>query len=113
VALALPKMSTPALDRRPHGCRSPGATFAPRPLYRQRHVATIQETRMINKDEVKGKAEQVKGSVKQGLGKLTDNPELVEEGQADEAEGKVRETAGTARRKVGDAVEKVGAAIKR
>lgn len=67
----------------------------------------------MNKDELKGKAQQVKGKVKQAVAETTGDPHLHEEGLADEDEGKARETVGTARRKVGEVVERVGEKIKR
>lgn len=68
---------------------------------------------MMNKDEVKGTAEQAKGKIKQGLANLTGNEGLRREGRADEAAGEAREAAGTARRKVGETVENIGKKIKR
>lgn len=55
---------------------------------------------MINKDEVKGKAEQVKGAIKEQTGKLVGDPELEAEGEVDRAAGKVQEKAGAVRRKI-------------
>jgi uncharacterized protein YjbJ (UPF0337 family) len=48
----------------------------------------------MNKDEVKGGAEQVGGKVKEQFGKLTGNPVTEEKGRADQAEGKIRENVG-------------------
>jgi uncharacterized protein YjbJ (UPF0337 family) len=67
----------------------------------------------MNKDELKGQAEQVKGKVKQGLGDLTDDQRLRDEGAADEAAGEVQESVGTAKRKVGDAMREIGDRIDR
>ncbi len=61
----------------------------------------------MNKDEIKGKAEQVKGSVKQKAGELTDSPELQSEGLADRASGKVQEGFGAAKRKISEGIEKL------
>lgn len=52
----------------------------------------------MNKDEMKGKAEQAKGYIK-------DNPDLETEGEAERAAGKLREGYGTAKRKAGEAVD--------
>lgn len=59
----------------------------------------------MNKDEMKGKAEQAKGYIKDKAGELTDNPDLEAEGEAERAAGKLREGYGTAKRKVGEAVD--------
>jgi uncharacterized protein YjbJ (UPF0337 family) len=68
---------------------------------------------MMNKDELRGKADQIKGRVKQGVGDVTDNDRLRDEGVADEAGGEVQEGLGKARRKVGDAIEDLGEKLKR
>ena len=67
----------------------------------------------MNKDEIKGKAENVKGRVKEAAGALTGNRELESEGEIDQAAGEFRHEAGKARRKDGDAIEDLGAEIKR
>jgi uncharacterized protein YjbJ (UPF0337 family) len=67
----------------------------------------------MNRDELKGKAEQVKGKVKQAAGDLTDDERLRDEGVADEAAGDVQEGFGRTRRKVGEAIEDIGERIKR
>ena len=59
----------------------------------------------MNKDELKGKAEQAKGKVKEKAGELIDDPELQAKGAADQAAGKVREGFGTAKRKVSETIE--------
>lgn len=59
----------------------------------------------MNKDEIKGKANQAKGAVKQKAGEIADSPELQAEGLADRAKGKVQEGFGAAKRKVSDAIE--------
>ena len=61
----------------------------------------------MNKDEIKGKAEQAKGYVKDKAGKLTDDPDLEAEGKAERAAGELREGYGKAKRKVGEAVDKL------
>jgi uncharacterized protein YjbJ (UPF0337 family) len=67
----------------------------------------------MNKDELKGKAEQWKGQAKQGVGDVTGDEEMKGEGAADETAGKVREGYGEAKRKTGDAVKDLGDAIKK
>ena len=59
----------------------------------------------MNKDEIKGKANQAKGKVKEKAGEFADDPELQTEGLADQATGKVQEGFGAAKRKISDAVE--------
>ena len=60
----------------------------------------------MNKDEMKGKAEQAKGYVKDKAGELIDDPELEAKGEAERAGGELREGYGKAKRKVGEAVDK-------
>ena len=55
----------------------------------------------MNKDEIKGKAENIKGRVKEAAGTLTGNERLESEGASDRAEGALRKEAGEARRKIG------------
>src|SRR4051794_26295160 len=50
---------------------------------------TIGEAGM-DKDRIKGSAQQVKGSVKETAGKALGDAELQSEGKADKAEGKIR-----------------------
>lgn len=66
----------------------------------------------MNKDEIKGTAEQLKGKAKQGIGELTGDEQLREEGAADEASGEARKDVGEVKRKVGEAVENIGEKIK-
>lgn len=61
----------------------------------------------MNKDEIKGKAEQVKGTVKEKAGEWTNDPELEAEGVVDQATGKVRENVGAAKRKAEEVVDEV------
>ena len=61
----------------------------------------------MNKDEIKGKAEQAKGYVKDKAGELIDDPELEAKGEAERAGGELREGYGKAKRKVGEAVDKL------
>jgi uncharacterized protein YjbJ (UPF0337 family) len=48
----------------------------------------------MDKDRIKGIAEQAKGKVKEQAGKLTGDKKLETEGKADKAAGKVRNTVG-------------------
>ena len=69
--------------------------------------------KMLNDDELRGKADQVKGRVKDAIGRATGDEQLRDEGAADEAAGKIQEGVGKARRKVGEAIEDIGDGIKR
>ena len=60
----------------------------------------------MNKDQVKGRAEDVKGKIKEAAGDLTDNERLRQQGQADQVRGKVQGTYGDAKEKVKDAIDK-------
>src|SRR5215471_3052310 len=66
----------------------------------------------MNKDEMKGKADQVKGRAKQAWGDLTNNEQTREEGIKDEARGEVQEGIGKARRKVGDVLHDIEEKVK-
>jgi uncharacterized protein YjbJ (UPF0337 family) len=48
----------------------------------------------MDKDRIKGAAEQAKGKVKEVAGKLTGDSKLETEGQADQVKGKVQNTLG-------------------
>lgn len=48
----------------------------------------------MDKDRIKGSAEQVKGSIKEAAGKVTGDTKLEGEGKADKAAGKVQNTIG-------------------
>lgn len=48
----------------------------------------------MDKDRIKGSAEQAKGKVKEVAGKLTGDAKLEAEGKADKAKGKVRNAVG-------------------
>jgi uncharacterized protein YjbJ (UPF0337 family) len=67
----------------------------------------------MNRDEVKGRADQIKGNVKQAVGKATDDERLHDEGVADEASGEVQEAFGRGRRKVGEALDDLADRLKR
>jgi uncharacterized protein YjbJ (UPF0337 family) len=68
---------------------------------------------MLNKDEVKGKAEQVKGIVKEKAGQWTGDEDLEAEGIVDQATGKVREATGEAKRRVEETVADIKKAATR
>ena len=48
----------------------------------------------MDKDRIKGAAEQAKGKVKEQAGKLTGDEKLQSEGKVDKAAGKVQNTVG-------------------
>jgi len=52
-----------------------------------------QEIQM-DKDRIKGSAEQVKGKIKEGIGKVTGDSKTEAEGKADQVKGKVQNTVG-------------------
>src|SRR5205085_9277684 len=54
----------------------------------------IQEQSMVDKDRIKGSAEQAKGKVKEFAGKVTGDQKTETEGKADQVKGKVQNTAG-------------------
>ncbi|MBA2379302.1 MAG: CsbD family protein [Blastocatellia bacterium] len=65
----------------------------------------------INRDEVKGKAQQGKGWVKDKFGEITGDRQTEAEGEAERAEGEGRESWGKVKRGVSDAVDAVGDTI--
>ena len=52
----------------------------------------------MDKDRIKGSAQQTKGKVKEVAGKLTGDAKLESEGKADKTAGKVRKTLSVASR---------------
>lgn len=60
----------------------------------------------MNKDQVKGRAEQVKGSVKEATGKVVGNEKLEAEGKIDKVAGKTQATYGDLKEDVKDAIKK-------
>ena len=60
----------------------------------------------MNKDQVKGRAEQVKGSVKETTGKVVGNKKLESEGEIDKATGKARADYGDLKEDVKDVLKK-------
>lgn len=59
----------------------------------------------MDKDRIKGAAEQAKGAVKEAAGKLVGNDRLVAEGKIDKATGKVHSTIGEAKDQVRKAID--------
>jgi uncharacterized protein YjbJ (UPF0337 family) len=49
----------------------------------------------MDKDRIKGSAEQAKGKLKEGVGNLTGDEKTKAEGQADQVKGKARNTWGS------------------
>ena len=60
----------------------------------------------MNKDQVKGRAEEAKGSVKDAAGKVLGDREMQAEGKVDKAAGKVQATYGDAKEKAKDEANK-------
>ncbi len=61
----------------------------------------------MNKDQVKGRAEEAKGSVKEAAGKVVGNTQLEGEGKADKVAGKVQGSYGDAKEHVKDTAKDV------
>lgn len=61
----------------------------------------------MNKDQVKGVAEQAKGRIKEAAGDLTGNRQLQQEGRADQVGGNVRKGVGDAKEQVKRAIDKL------
>ena len=68
----------------------------PRPLFASCHVYTdrLGGHDMVDKDRIKGSAEQAKGKVKEWAGKITGDKKSEAEGKADQVKGKVQNTVG-------------------
>jgi uncharacterized protein YjbJ (UPF0337 family) len=56
----------------------------------------------MDKDRVKGVAQQQKGAVKEGLGKILGDEKLKAEGRMDKTEGKIRNAVGSAKDAIRD-----------
>jgi uncharacterized protein YjbJ (UPF0337 family) len=54
----------------------------------------FEDTDMVDKDRIKGSAEQAKGKVKEWAGKATGDKKSEAEGKADQAKGKVQNAVG-------------------
>ena len=61
----------------------------------------------MDKDEIKGKAEQAKGIAKEKIGRAIDDPDLEAEGTVDRAAGKVREGFGEVKDKAKRAIDEL------
>jgi uncharacterized protein YjbJ (UPF0337 family) len=61
----------------------------------------------MNKDQVKGVAEQAKGKVKEAAGDLTGNKSLERKGEAEQIKGKVQKNYGDAKENVKDGIDKL------
>ena len=59
----------------------------------------------MNKDQVKGRAEEAKGKVKEVVGKAVGNKNLETEGKIDKASGKAQAGYGDTKEKVKDIVK--------
>jgi uncharacterized protein YjbJ (UPF0337 family) len=51
----------------------------------------------MDKDRIKGVAQQAKGNIKKAVGELTGDAKLKAEGEADKIEGKIRNAVGGAK----------------
>jgi uncharacterized protein YjbJ (UPF0337 family) len=60
----------------------------------------------MNKDQVKGRAEEAKGVVKEATGKMVGNERLQGEGLVDQAKGKAQGQWGDAKEKAKDLIDK-------
>jgi uncharacterized protein YjbJ (UPF0337 family) len=60
----------------------------------------------MDKDRIKGSAQQAKGAVKQGVGKLTGDSKLQSEGAAEKLGGKIQNAVGGAKDSVRQALRK-------
>jgi uncharacterized protein YjbJ (UPF0337 family) len=57
-------------------------------------VVRSNQERKMDKDRIKGSAEQAKGAIKEVAGKLTGDAKLESEGKADKAAGKIQNAVG-------------------
>ena len=57
-------------------------------------VVRSNQERKMDKDRIKGSAEQAKGAIKEIAGKVTGDAKLESEGKADKAAGKVQNAIG-------------------
>jgi uncharacterized protein YjbJ (UPF0337 family) len=61
---------------------------------------------IMNKDQVKGRAEEVKGDVKEATGKIVGNERLQGEGLLDQAKGSAQAGMGDAKEKAKELIDK-------
>ncbi len=59
----------------------------------------------MNKDRIKGSAEQIKGKLKEAAGKTVGDAKLESEGKADQVSGKIRNAVGGLKDTVKEAVD--------
>jgi uncharacterized protein YjbJ (UPF0337 family) len=52
------------------------------------------EVHMVDKDRIKGSAEQAKGKIKEVAGKVTGDSKMQSEGKADQVKGKIQNAVG-------------------
>jgi uncharacterized protein YjbJ (UPF0337 family) len=62
----------------------------------------------MNKEHIKGTAEEVKGKVKAGLGELTGDKRLKREGQVDQIKGQAHKIAGDIKDARHDLIDSAG-----
>jgi uncharacterized protein YjbJ (UPF0337 family) len=60
----------------------------------------------MDKDRIKGSADQAKGAIKEAAGKVTGDTKLQGEGVADKAKGKIESAVGGAKDTLRDALNK-------
>jgi uncharacterized protein YjbJ (UPF0337 family) len=68
---------------------------------------SIKEDGTMDKDRIKGSADQAKGAIKDAAGKLTGDAKLQAEGKAGKLKGKLESTLGGAKDAVRDAAKKL------
>jgi uncharacterized protein YjbJ (UPF0337 family) len=74
--------------------RTARARFSPRIGELWRNPDITEQDRHMDKDRIKGSAQQAKGVVKEVAGKITGDAKLKSEGKADRAAGKLRNAVG-------------------
>ena len=75
------------------------------PAAEQTSVATTSKGSKMDKDRIKGAADQAKGAVKETVGNLTGDAKLKADGQADKLKGKIESAVGGVKDAVRDAVK--------
>lgn len=61
----------------------------------------------MNKDQIKGRAEQAKGKLKEVAGKVVGNERLQADGLGDQVKGRVLKNVGDAKHKLADRIDKL------
>ena len=59
----------------------------------------------MNKDRIKGSAEQIKGKLKEAAGKATGDAKLENEGKADRVSGKIKNAVGGLKDTIKEAID--------